>query len=114
MDIFNAIEHSDKPLIESLIKSGIDVNVTDEFGQTPLHLAIDMAFEEAIYVFDTEHKIVQPSMDIISILLKNGANHLKEDNRGGSPIKWAEERGNEKFLTDLKELIRTNTTHKKD
>ncbi|WP_425557098.1 ankyrin repeat domain-containing protein [Flaviramulus aquimarinus] len=75
------MEHSDKPLLESLIKSRIDLNITDEFVQTPLHLAIDTAFEEAIYVFDTENKFIQPRMDIIRILLKNGANHLKEDNR---------------------------------
>ncbi len=111
MDIFDAIEHSDKPLLENLIKSGVDVNVTDEFGQTPLHLAIDIAFEEAIYAFDIENKFIQPRMDIIRILLKNGANPLKEDNTGRNPIKWAEERKNEKFLIDLKELIRKNTTH---
>ena len=113
MDIFNAIEHNDKPLLDSLIKRGIDVNTTDEFGQTPLHLAIDIAFEEAIYIYDTEKKFVQPKLDVIETLLINGANPFIKNNKGKSPIEWAEERKNDKFLMDLKELIKRNIAHNK-
>ena len=109
MDIFEAIEHSDNILLQNLIQSGVDVNVTDDFGQTPLHLAIDTAYEEAIYIYETENKVVQPRMDIIKALLEGGADHLKKDNKGKSPISWAEERKNEKFLIDLKELIKKST-----
>jgi len=111
MEIFNAIEHSDKSLLENLIRGGIDINTSDEFGQTPLHLAIDTAFEDAIYIYDTEKKFVQPKFDIIEILLRNGANPFKEDNKGKSPINWAEERNNDKFLLELKERIKKNTPH---
>jgi len=110
MDIFYAIEHSDKELLSKLVKSKLDVNTSDEFGQTPLHLAIDTAFEEAIYMYDTERKVVQPRLDLIEILLKNGANHLMKDENGKTPIDWARERKNEVFNRNLNELIKINNT----
>ena len=112
MNVFSAIENSDKELLEKLIKSGIDVNISDEYGQTPLHLAIDTAFEEAIYIYDTEGKFVQPRMDIIEILLKNGADSSKADKEGKKAIDWAKERKNEIFINDLKSLIEKNTAHR--
>jgi len=106
MDIFFAIEHSDKELLERIIKKGIEVNISDMYGQTPLHLAIDTAFEEAIYIFDTKGKLVQPRMDIIEILLRNGADYLRKDQKGKSPIDWAKERNYDVFTRKLIELVK--------
>lgn len=106
MKIFNAIEEGDKLLLENIILNGVDINASDEFGQTPLHYAIDISFEEAIYEVDTKGKYVEPKFDIIETLLSNGADPFKKDNKGQSPINWAEKRNNEDFLIELKEIIK--------
>lgn len=105
-DIFYAIEHSDIDLLKELIQLGADVNSCDGFNQTPLHLAIDSAYEEAIYIFDTEGKYTEPRTDIIKILLTNGASLDNKDLNGKTPINWVEDRKDNSFLRSFKQLVR--------
>ena len=109
-DIFHAIEHSDEELLKKLLSLGINVNSNDEFGQTPLHLAIDSAFEDAIYIYDTEKKIVEPDLKLIKLLVENGANPYKKDNNGQSPLDWAIRRKNNEFIRKLELLIKKHST----
>ena len=40
LDIFESIEKNDFQTFRKLIDNGIDVNIRDIFGNTPLHLAV--------------------------------------------------------------------------
>ena len=105
MNLLEAAEHLDIKKKKKLLDKGVDVNESGYYGQTALHIAIDSAFEEAIYIFDTKQRIVEPKLDFIELLILNGANHNKPDNNGRSPMDWAIERKNEAFIEKFKTLI---------
>lgn len=63
-------------LLQKCIDKKMDTNVSDENGQTPLHMAAD-----------------KDSVDCIMILLKNGANINAADNEGTTPLHAAVIRG---------------------
>lgn len=63
-------------LLQKCVDDKMDMNVCDENGQTPLHMAAD-----------------KESVDCILILLKNGANINAADNEGTTPLHAAVIRG---------------------
>ena len=66
MDIFDAVDTKDAPLLESLIH---EVNEVDDQGNTPLHYAA-----------------MNDCVPIMKILLENGADPHKKNKRGLSPL----------------------------
>ncbi|KAJ6806718.1 potassium channel KAT3-like [Iris pallida] len=68
-----AAENSDFETISELLRCGTDVNLTDEFGQTALHAAVQ-----------------QSHYGIIKLLLERGADMHKPDPNGWTPIAIAQ------------------------
>lgn len=78
MDIFQASRTGKIEKIRELITAGINVNVQDENGYTPLSLAI------------SSERITSEDMhEIVRILLNAGANPNLPDDRGYTPINEA-------------------------
>jgi len=61
--------------IELLIEAGANVNVQDDFGGTPLYLAI-----------------VRENLELVKILVENGADVNLKDSKGRSPLFYAAKR----------------------
>ncbi len=71
-DIFQAIEMEDIDAAMKFINEGIDINVQDDTGATPLHWAAH-----------------QDLYDLVKILEEKGANIYAHDNDGWTPLHWA-------------------------
>jgi ankyrin repeat protein len=71
-------------LLEAMLVDGIDVNQTDHRGRTFLHWAVENDHAEAI-----------------ELLLRNGADPAKEDQRGMTPRDLALEGGKGQIITML-------------
>jgi|GEM_PF-5258131 len=93
--LFIALQNRDKSTFTQLVEAGADVNIYDERGVTPLHLA---AYEGLL-----------PQ---VRLLLRQGANpnartsvRFFEDRSkrraGETPIEWAVHRVNNRFIVDL-------------
>ena len=87
--LFSAVEHMRPEIVRLLLSHGADVNVGDEFGQTPLHLALDIEVEHSKYLYDVEGIEVRPTTEISQILLEHGANISAKTERGETPLDWA-------------------------
>ena len=105
MNLLQAAEHIDLELATRLIEAKVEVNAYDEFGQTALHIAIDIAFEEAIRISDTEGRYVEPQIDMIELLISNGADHRQPNYKGETPMDWAFMRKHDGFVQKLKAII---------
>ena len=55
--LFEAIESHDVKSLEELLKIKLDLNIQDEYGFHPLHIAVNLGY-----------------LDIVKILVRNGAN----------------------------------------
>lgn len=84
--LFNAIASHNPDALDELLKTGIDVNGVDHFGQTALH---KVAFEG--------------KDDIVKRLLAAGADPLIADTRDRTPIFWAAARGKKDAVKSLLE-----------
>jgi ankyrin repeat protein len=81
-------------IIQELLKSGVNVNTTGEFEQTPLHLAVSCN-----------------NLEIVKLLLKFGADSNIVDERNLRPIDYAMDEKNEKiinYITSYKKGGKTN------
>ena len=105
MNLHHAAEYMDLELAQRLLAGQVDVNKPDEFGQTALHIAIDAAVEEAIFIYDTEQRAVAPRVELIEVLLAHGANPNLPDSNGRTPRDWALERKNAAFIAAIDQLI---------
>ena len=88
-ELFNAIEHSDGNKVKDILESGQNPNVKGFAGQTPLHLAVDVAIEEAIYQYDLTKIITKPKIETIKLLLQYGADINATDEKGATALDWA-------------------------
>jgi len=70
------------PIIEYLIKSGANVNLSDSTNTTPLHAAAD-----AVRYFD-----------VVKMLLDHGADKEARDKKGRTAVDIAREKGNNKIV----------------
>ena len=82
-----SIEHERKEMIEFLLQNGADVNFISE-GWPALHTAIDLAIDSALQ--EGNNDIEASLMDIILLLLKNGAD-VDLEVAGVTPISMASE-----------------------
>ena len=67
--LYDHIENSDIEGVRRLIKNGVDLNKIDDFGLTPLHMAVSCE-----------------NLDIIELLIIEGADVNKVDDNGNPPI----------------------------
>lgn len=71
-DIFQAIEMDDIDAAMKFINEGIDINMQDDTGATPLHWAAH-----------------QDLYDLVKVLEEKGANIYAHDDDGWTPLHWA-------------------------
>jgi uncharacterized protein len=101
--LFSAVEHMRPEVVRLLLSHGADVNAKDEFGVTPLHLALDIEVEHSKYLYDVEGIDSQPATGISQILLEHGADINARTVRGETPLDWATESNHEAGLMMLQE-----------
>ncbi|MCS7244590.1 MAG: ankyrin repeat domain-containing protein [candidate division WOR-3 bacterium] len=70
--------------VKDLIKKGADINSKNEYGKTPLHIAVENNYE-----------------DIVKVLLENKADVNIKDNNGNTPLHIAVMKGNEYIIKEL-------------
>ncbi|MCG8340757.1 MAG: ankyrin repeat domain-containing protein, partial [Cytophagales bacterium] len=120
--LHQAAEEGDKAAVKVLVAAGAAVGAKDNNGETPLHLAVkegdrdvlgillkvsniqaqDNEGQTSLYDAVASYK-AGGNTDVIEALLKKGANVNKEANDGKSPFKLAEEKGDNKLVSLLKE-----------
>lgn len=99
--LHQAAEFQDVAAIEYLIEAGCDPNRQDNYGQTPLHIAIDSEIDGTI---QTE---CQLEYTATKRLIELGAKTSIADNQGATPIDWVERYGEvakEKFKEAVREI----------
>jgi len=72
------VQSGDKKVVEHIIGLGVDVNVKDKHGLTPLHYAV---------------RSENPSKDITAFLIDNGADVDAADEYGLTPLHYATKQG---------------------
>lgn len=81
---FQAVEQGNLTAIKLFLDAGVDVNIQNDIGWTPLMVAIFSSNEAAA-----------------NMLLKAGASCNARDKRGYGPLHWAAYRGYTKVITQL-------------
>jgi ankyrin repeat protein len=87
-----AIENTHLELVRYLLDHGAYVNSADTAGTTPLHRAIDIEAENAIYSYDTTGVDEVASAGLTELLLAYGADVSARTAIGETPLDWARER----------------------
>lgn len=88
MELFNVVAEGDIAETKRLIAAGVNVNARDDFGNTPLHIAIEKNFANIVYW-----------------LLQAGADPNIQDELDRTALELAQE-----FLARYQEIIRFLTT----
>lgn len=77
-----ACKAGDTLIVKQMISQGVNINTTDQFGYTGLHLAV--TFNEP---------------EVVSVLLKKGANYTIKDRKLlKTPLEMAEEKNNSELI----------------
>lgn len=80
-DIFDAARGHRVDCIKKFVAAGVDVNATNEFGNTPLHYAA-----------------AQNQVDMAAVLIEAGANPNVSNNNGQTPLSIARRKGSERLI----------------
>lgn len=117
-DLFDAVTDKDIEAVRNYIEGGGDINRKNEWGWTPLHVAV---MEENLEM--SEFLILQGSdihardlegstplhlaadsgcLETVELLLKNGARVNEKNDKNRLPLYYAEEKGHEKTAELLK------------
>lgn len=91
-ELLDAIEHFDEQRARRLLEGGVDPNARGYGGVTPLHLAVDIEAENALYRYDTGGDETPPDGRLVQLLLAHGADARAKDDRGETPLDWARQR----------------------
>jgi ankyrin repeat protein len=100
-----AIEHMHVEVARYLLEVGASVNSCNEYGQTPLHGAVDIEIEAAIQQSDREGWSVPMTTALTSLLLQHGADPTLKDKAGESPLDWARQRNHVAAVALMTEAI---------
>jgi len=94
-----AVEHKRCSTLAMLVEHGGNVNLKDESGFTPLHLAVDLEADAA------SCRGEKPTSDLTALLLSLGADPRLRDNKGRTAIDLAEWYGHEGAVRLLREKV---------
>ncbi len=89
-----AVDGGDATLTEVVLSRGADPNLRGYRGITPLQCAIDSELEAKKYQFDLTGVEEDPSVEILEMLLRAGADPRLTDDRGHDAFHWARDTGN--------------------
>ena len=76
---YAVLHNNNKEVVSLLISKGADVNLTDKYKQTPLHFVVDSPLE----------KLPVLDLDIIKLLVDNGAKFDVKDSDGYTALRYA-------------------------
>ena len=115
--LFDAVAEYDVAWIKDLLEKGANVNINNEFGMTPLHLAVwlrnaDVSEILISYGADVNardmggftplhYAVHQHDAELVRLLLNSGADPTLGNNFGDTPLDFARRHG----LTDIAKLI---------
>jgi ankyrin repeat protein len=88
-NLFDAIEQGDLDTVNAIIAAGVDVNSTDDDGETPIHVATQIAA-----LAPNRVAVRINHLDIINALLAAGADINLLNGNGETPLHVAVEHGN--------------------
>ena len=88
-----AIETMDRNVVAHLLDKGAGIDDAGSDDWSPLHAAIDMEVEIALFELDTHGTSFAPSSTISALLLERGADPKAKNSRGETPLDLARERG---------------------
>jgi ankyrin repeat protein len=91
-NLHSACEQLDLEAVTDLLSKGEDHNICDQYGQTPLHIAVDSEIDGK---WQTSHSLEDPDFTIAKLLLNSGANLDAMDSNGETPIDWVASHGKE-------------------
>jgi len=80
-DIFDAARGHRVDCVKKLVAAGVDVNATNEFGNTPLHYAA-----------------AQNQVAMAAALIEAGANPNVSNNNGQTPLSIARRKGSDRLI----------------
>lgn len=115
MSIFTILRTGNMSLLQTFIDQGNDINETDVYGNTSLHLAVCCNQIEMVQVLlknninvniknnngYTSLLFVIDNIDILKMLLKHGANTNFQDDRGWTALLYACNNKNYEFIEEL-------------
>lgn len=90
-----AVENEQLEIIDFLLGAGANINKPDQFGQTPLHIAVDLSIDTVI---QTNGNQGEENTEIISYLIEKGANLNAKENRGKTPLDIAKSYQSQKVI----------------
>ena len=123
--IFEFAKNGDFDGVKNLIENGTDVNIQDEYGQTPLHLASESSYLDVVKFLIENGADVNITnnngtplhnacenghLDIVKFLIENGADINIKDKEGKKPLDYIE--CNEENFDIIKFIIENNPNNK--
>jgi ankyrin repeat protein len=90
-----AAEHMNVPCIEKLVSAGAELDVMDAFGETPLHVAVDIDIDSVVQEKQSDHGPEDFAFTTTLALLRLGADPGVRDHRGRTCRDWVEGYGDD-------------------
>jgi ankyrin repeat protein len=100
-----AAEHENFEAINILLSFGADINKSDNYGQTPLYIAVDISIDGTI---QSGGKQGDEPTETILYLLEHGADLDAKNHNGKTPLDLAQSYQSQKIIKFLSEYIRLN------
>ena len=93
-----AAEIENIEIAKCLLKHGAKINCPGHEGATPLHIAVDISIDGTI---QSGGAVGDEPIDMIQILLQNGANKDLKNTKGKSALDWAKDYKSQKVIKVL-------------
>ncbi len=114
-DIFSAAKEGNIEEVRRLVESGVDVNVKDNDGRTPLHFAAGLGYIEVVKYLISKGAYVNVKenahgatplhlaaefgqIEVVKYLISKGAEVNVKDNYGNTPLDYARKTEVEMYL----------------